>query len=332
MKKLFIHIGTQKTGTSVLQEFCSINRNALIGQDVNYVLTGRGPSGKAAEHAHHVLAHHWLPGWLSEGLPEGRTEKVWSDFKERLLASPHEKTVISSEHFYKAATVKPEIIRGIRNDLPDVQIEIIVYFRRPDQFAQSNWAHNIKTVRDFRQSLSNYIQTDAVKSLLSYEANLKAWQDVFGPENVKVRIYDRKLFRNGDIIDDFLDILGCERHPDMKPVGEVNVSLSPYVLDFLHDLDRTKIDRYSLFVSTLERYAEKYIFPSTMKDYSALTDDLANELLDRFGEEYAAVAKYAMEGDLDIDALRPAGNRTSKSSVDSATKALAMELWHPVQR
>lgn len=333
MAELIIHIGTQKTGTSVLQEFMSKNRERLVGQDVNYPLWGRGLEQSAGQHAHHMLAHHWGPGWLSDRFSTDEIVRAWAGFVETLSKQADRKFIISSEHFYKVGVTDPSVPKAIKESLPaDVDAKIVIYFRRPDQFALSNWAHGIKTIRDFRTTFRDYVESSTLSALLSYRKNVALWQDAFGEENVIVRAYDRKVFLNGNILDDFLEIAGVSAGQEMETVGNVNVSLSPFTLDFLCDLNREEIYRYAQFMATLDAYAAKHMTKRGMRRYDPLTNDLANQLLDKFGEDFAYIWKLAQGEDLDIDRLRPKGKGQVHRPVPQSMKDFAIQLWMPVSQ
>ena len=274
MTKLVLHIGTQKTGTSVVQEFLSRNRAELSEQNVNYTLWGRGPSGSPAEHAQHALAHFWAKGWLSDRLDPYKVSKTWESFLDSFAAKDDQVFVVSSEHFYKACIVDPDVPHRMAEALGEHEVEVVVYFRRPDSFALSNWAHSIKTIPTFRASFSDYVTQDAIARLLNYSDNLALWQDAFGAGRTRVRLYDRKHFPDGNVVNDFLSLIGVERTPGMQNVVDSNLSLSNFSLDFFHDLDRTALDPKKQLETILEGFAENRLSKERLGQLNPLTREM----------------------------------------------------------
>lgn len=325
MTKLIIHIGTQKTGTSVIQTLLSRNRIELAKQGLNYVLWGRGPHGTAAYDAQHLLAHHWARGWLSDKAHPEDVSLAWEQFVESLTRNPDQTRLISSEHFYKGGVTNPEYIENMKRSLDGVDCQVLVYFRRPDEFALSNWAHSVKTIPEFNKSFYDYIESKALKDLLSYKHNLGIWQEIFGVNNVKVKIYDRKKFPNGNVIDDFLGAVGINRTPGMINVEDTNVSLSKFALDLLHGYDRSKIKNFGHLLSIIEKFTSSSLPAERSRELDPLTQSISAQLLVRHIDDFKSVAEFAGAGDV-IENLKPKSNTTYVPITDE-TRSLVLAIW-----
>src|SRR5205085_4173050 len=72
----------------------------------------------------------------------------------------------------------------------------------------------------------------------NYEMMLCPWAEVFGEENLIVRIYDRKTLIGGDVIKDFLSILNYEPGPDFKLPDNLNLRLDGDTLQFLREINK----------------------------------------------------------------------------------------------
>lgn len=329
MPRLIIHIGTQKTGTSVLQEFCSTNRDLLLKQGINYSLHGLGLSKTASHHANHLLAHHMADGWLTSKFPEGEFSRVWKEFIPSVLnCDPNQTILISSEHFYKAGIMSPTSIQKIRDNLPGVDVQIVVYLRRPDTFALSNWAHSVKTNRNFRMSFEDYAMSTQFGALLNYEQNIAAWTNVFGSENITVKIFNREYFKNGDIIDDFFDVIGVKRTQEFKNVGNVNVSLSPLTLEMLHNLDRPEIIGYKNLVLALEELADNETYKARVKELTPLNEKLASYLINAFGEGYLRLARQSLGKDATLEVLDPGKYGDHYIGLSDEIRHISVSLWN----
>ncbi len=121
----------------------------------------------------------------------------------------------------------------------EYRILCCLYVRRLDTQISSNFNQHIKerlffpspSYGEYRHSYFEF--EDICKLLLLQADNVALWKSVFGEENVIVRLYDRKLLKNGNIIDDFLDALGIKDMEGLERDIEANESLDPRLLPYL---------------------------------------------------------------------------------------------------
>ena len=100
-KTLYIHIGHYKTGTTALQVFAS-RRQAMLAEThgLDY------PSVRIhnAKHSGYAFALYKAAGveTLMHGYSDPTPpEPIWAELFDHVRASPHAKTVISSEEFMR---------------------------------------------------------------------------------------------------------------------------------------------------------------------------------------------------------------------------------------
>ncbi|OSP52935.1 hypothetical protein [Pseudoruegeria sp. SK021] len=329
MQKLILHIGTQKTGTSAIQEVCSENRDLLLKQGINYSLFGRGPIDTPAHHAHHILSHKWAPGWLSGRIEAETTDQVWNKFIASLEKhSTCHTTVISSEHFYKAGVMMPQAIQTLSDELDGkADTTVVVYFRRPDTFSLSNWAHGIKTQKNFAMSFEDYCKSDGLNALLSYQKNLEVWRKAFGAENVVPKIFNKRYFKDGDIVRDFLSIAGGHVTSEFRDVGSVNVSLSPFTLNALSCLDRSNIQNLGKFIDTIDSFVRDNFTKDDQKLSDPLTQEIASDILKQHGPAYMDLAREILGEAEVLESLDPTLRNGTFEPVPEKWKALLVDVW-----
>jgi hypothetical protein len=220
MRRLFLHIGAHKTGTTALQQNMAQNRVLLGVCGVAYV------SSPSAGHLHPYL------GPVANGrlLPEGFMVLDPDGLVARLRAAEHDLVVASSENFsfffHKAQIVALEqVLRPLFDE-----ITIVSYLRRQDRHAVSHHQEGAKPHRQAEGDLWGHAPTalplpnPAQDLYLDYDRRLGLWAEVFGADRMILRVYDRALLKSGDIFADFLSVIGLNIS-GLPSVGDRNVSL-----------------------------------------------------------------------------------------------------------
>lgn len=210
-KKLIVHIGAGKTGSSAIQKFLSLNCSVL------------------AEHG--VL----IPGCKLDLESECLGEQIWffqngignndfADSVQRRLSRLHKHMcehelhtlVVSAENL-----INPQEFEKLFLGLEGMfDITIVCYIRRQDDYMISAWQQwylkAYDSFDDYRLKLGHRID---------WHAALHPWKEKFGKDNVKVSVYEKESLVNGNVIDDFTQLLGLEI-TGMQPVVErINKSI-----------------------------------------------------------------------------------------------------------
>ncbi len=136
---------------------------------------------------------------------------------ELLISTPQDKVIGSSEVF--SYYFDPHSIQELKELLSPhfSTIKIISYLRRQDQLAVSHFQESAKPRKKPAVQLYGHSPTalpatsDLQFRYMDYDTRIGAWADVFGDEAMVLRVYDRSLLKNGDVVDDFLDILGVDK-------------------------------------------------------------------------------------------------------------------------
>ncbi len=135
-KRLLMHIGTHKTGTSALQALMERNREPLAARGVCYPQTDRPPFPNRRKHLNFWRA-------IKAG-PEAFAEE-----RERLLAefdaSGADTLVLSEEHL---SHPRLRIADAMRDLARHFDIEALCFLRRQDSFLESWWSQRCKSGRE----------------------------------------------------------------------------------------------------------------------------------------------------------------------------------------
>jgi len=229
-----IHIGLIKTGTTALQEFLSNNRATLLARGYCY-------SSAAGSLQHLALTacaqdeHVFDPVRIVCGLNDACDvpafrNRIESALKAEALASPAHTLILSDEHMSYALVRKSEVER-LRNIVQSFseRVQVIVYLRRQDDLRESWYSTMIKTGAEFKLDLPDEYE---IETRYNFRALIMLWASVFGHENIKVRRYDRQKLLNGNIVDDFLDVVGLGQMEGTTSAA-VNTSLDACTTEFL---------------------------------------------------------------------------------------------------
>jgi len=221
--KLILHIGTPKTGTTSLQNVLFNNRDLLLENDIFY-----NPNAYSDEFLIPFLFDERYSekynklsiGWITfddiheiEMLDE-RCIRLRNDFE----SSGCNKLIISAESLFYRWNNVLELIKEI---FFNYKINVVCYVRRQDLFLESHFDQNLKnraflfnTVYKFPDTLKdNFFKCNMtgmlpefidhiyeMLHLLDYYKMAKHLENIFGEENLLIRIYEKN---NLNTVDDF---------------------------------------------------------------------------------------------------------------------------------
>lgn len=146
----FLHIGTEKTGSSSIQEFMRLNDAPLRQQGFLYPRS-LGPVNHRKLRNYAASTHTHLMGAEVREHPdgiEGFRARLVGDFDQEIAETTYRSLVVSDEHFHSALTTLEEIDR-LRGFLARVcrTCQVIVYLRRQDELSRSFHCEQIKIGR-----------------------------------------------------------------------------------------------------------------------------------------------------------------------------------------
>ena len=237
-RKLYLHIGSHKTGTTSIQHNLAHNTEALAEHGLSYFYESRVPDKNQAPDL-----HSWLKFVDGERIaPFGMTVRHPERLVERLLATKGD-VVISAENF--SFFFGEQQIRDLYSHLTLVfsEIDVICYVRRQDRHVISHHQEGSKEERRAENQLFGHSGlaippwTPDHDLYLDYDRRLSMWADVFGRESLRVRVFDRARLRDNDVVADFFNQIGVPGlHPGSRsqPVcgarsGEDRTPPQPFV-------------------------------------------------------------------------------------------------------
>ena len=232
----WLHIGTEKTGSTSIQNFLAQNRTALLARAWLYPET-------AGIRAHHSLVAYGLDDERLDdtrrtaGVGDGFSldafrRQLIDSLNDEIAASAAATLVLSNERLATRLSRPTEIARlqALCGQLAQ-NTKIVVYIRNQADFLVSRYTNVIW------EGGAGEFAFPARTALADYKLLLDRWTGAFGKENVVVRRFEPQDFRDGDLVDDFagaigLDAKGLHRFPPANP------SLDAESLAFLRSFNR----------------------------------------------------------------------------------------------
>lgn len=209
MSVLYLHIGSHKTGTSAIQKYLFNHQDDLKSK--NFSFFTELPNGQKSLTGN---TSKWVV--VSEEMFEKKLGGVLVNAQRLfpLMRSLSDRVIMSAEDFSWIFS-KTELERIKNEALKSFdQVKVIAYIRRQDE----------QIISHFQQSSNNSAQISAIfykggarslpKNLekidlyLGYERRIGNWLDVFGDENVDVRIFEKNRLIDQNVVADFCDVLG----------------------------------------------------------------------------------------------------------------------------
>lgn len=220
MRRLTLHIGSHKTGTTSLQETFQTNEALLFERGLGFSYVQPWPNL-------HPFMDYVTPDHV---VPDGFRVVDPARLAGFLAAHKADHVFASSENF--SFVFRQEPIDALAGELRRVfgQITIIVYLRRQDRHAVSHHQEGARPDRPHEAQLWGHGLTalptphPCHRLYLDYDHRIGLWERAFGSQNLIVRVFDRALLQGGDIVVDLLSLLGIDPGGLVRP-RDVNVSL-----------------------------------------------------------------------------------------------------------
>ncbi len=193
MKRLILHVGTHKTGTTAIQHFLYADRARLAQAGVLYAPCNDLLGG--VRYAQHGVAHA-----LSRY--DAADREALETYRGRLLDTPADTILISAEPFYRHfdqssggdqnahacfSDLRAAYLDRVAEYFAPFQTEVSIYFRRPDHYATSLYKENI-TSTNLTEKFDTYLTSSPRTSLFRYQDRLAELQKRF--EKVAVHSFE----------------------------------------------------------------------------------------------------------------------------------------------
>ncbi len=281
MKRIYLHIGMGKTGTTALQDFFWDNRQLLAESGICY------PEHGIQSNAHHLLSPH-IPRFL-EG--DWAFESV-AEWAPRLAELEQDRILLSSELM---AWGSPESIREFCEEASGwFDVHVVVYLRRQDNIIMASYNQQIKAGPQKRRIDLIYRNQIA---RFDYLRILEPWESSLGADKIIVRPYEQKQFYGQDVRRDFMQhVFGLEIDERYEfRSGNSNPRLSLATSEYKRMINNLVTDpqQNARFNQLLMQYSAEHESDSqgVYSEQSVLSPEQRLEILDAARETSEQIAR-----------------------------------------
>ncbi|MFT4804040.1 MAG: hypothetical protein ACI9YE_001238 [Psychroserpens sp.] len=240
-KKIYLHIGLEKTGSTFIQSVLFANKEALYDGGIEY------PDGLFRYENMMELTSAYADEYnLINVLRPKSTAGFRKELVEYILSKTESNIVFSSEHL-SSRLQSIEQVYLLLNDLKVANHEIIIlaYVRSPKEWVISQYCQYIKSGGKATLSsyLSNNVRLDTyIKKALSPASNIKMWLDTKLISSAHIEKYeDAKKF---GLINSFKNIIGINILPLESPNNNTNPSLNNAQTELLRLFNNVVTNRF----------------------------------------------------------------------------------------
>lgn len=281
MVRVYLHIGTAKTGTTTLQRFLCKNENIL--SDLGYLYP------KSGRPANNPIAHYNLANAIrSDSRLYNRHTGKWTDVSNQFLDLHQEieqrklsQVIISCESFSRDL----EELKKLKHELSRYEVTVLVYLRKQEKFLLSAYIESIK--QGSYLSFQEYL--DKKLDLVNYYELLSLWSTLFGKDNLTIRVFEQDKLK-GNLFEDFLVSVGIEDTSKFNlNIEKYNVSPPAKTINVLRYLNSVAIGKLSLSYHRCRQiYINRFLYSKRWQALSLIIPNflISNELRFDF-EDYS---------------------------------------------
>ncbi|EOI6873192.1 hypothetical protein ACQ6S3_000618 [Campylobacter coli] len=247
----YVHIGTEKTGTTSIQEFLYINKSIIQKQNYFFVQSigiknhwDLAFLGYSLNKKDSYILNNSL--WNFQAIKQHK-KNIFSKIKDEVKFN--HKIIFSSELLQSRLTRKREIVKlyTFFKKIGFTNIKVICYIRDANEMLRSLLSEAIK----WEEIDSFELKEEKEEYKLGYKKNLfhfhhicnhkqtlQWWGEVFGKENLIVRLFDKNEFYQGDLLKDFIHSIGLEWDDEFIIPPKQNESLDLLGIDLLRRINK----------------------------------------------------------------------------------------------
>jgi hypothetical protein len=241
-KQVYLHLGTQKTGTTSIQGYLNHNREKFRQCNVS-VFTPDADKG--------VSEAHKLRNIIELIQEMARTgARHWGDSQRQLLnasltcikESATDNIILSEELFWNAICTPGK--RSLLSEFIDgleafAEIKVVVYLRRQDLFLMSLYQQRLRggkmNGKTCQRWIASFIESPNVIS--NYEENLRYLLSRFSKDSIAVRPFETGQLREQSLFADFMNCVDQKITDEFEvPNTRRNPGLSPALAEIIRIL------------------------------------------------------------------------------------------------
>lgn len=216
MRKIYLHIGMSKAGSTAIQDALVCNSRALSSADKCFPKIGR------YRNSHYLMYREFR---------EDRYELL----KQAVTEADHKDLIISDEAFW---TLGANQVRKLAVLLKEYEVQILLYLRNPWSYISSSYRQSIKgpgRAETYREHIQR------LEGRLDYPALVGLWSSLF---DTRVRVYESL---HEGVVGDFFEAISAPVPSSLSSI-RANTTPDDSVLQIMRFGNRYLPRRVSLMV------------------------------------------------------------------------------------
>lgn len=318
MKKLIVHIGTAKAGSSTIQRFLTINQKRIANDCKVWIADHNMELGLEFERFPIAFFESLF---LRVEAGDRRTElsNTWEKFARKMERAGKTTAIISAE----SLSSSPAYTEFFESAAPHFQIHVIAYFRRQDDWIVSAWK---QWPMKSGVPLEDYARQCMAAKSPQFLDVFESWKRIADPENIRIKpLSDRFLHPQG-LAKDFAEAAGIHHDSLDYDMPVVNSTFDYSILSILQSKPSIFRNGHD---NELFHYLDK--FPELTKQCGKspfLSSPLQRLIVDSFEEENREMHRKFfpnLEYD-DVFGLRPETEQEPPSLIQALSEATAIQF------
>lgn len=164
-KRIILHIGTHKTGSTTVQNALYERRSDLVGQGFFY------PSSSLDTENNHKKHQLFRKALLGDDVA---FSDCWARVQAEWEESAADVMILSEEDFGFLAFYNPRAAKRFQQIASSFEMQAICYLRRPDTFVESHWNQKCKSGQT-KYHIGKYLNQESTANYLRYVEILDLW-------------------------------------------------------------------------------------------------------------------------------------------------------------
>lgn len=209
-KKIYLHVGTHKTGTTSLQNFLRDQESYLRMQDVQFYAGEYYPSNHVELHVSAMRDSR--PSPVKEILGMNSSEEFREHTRTRIrkfIGGATCNNLIFSAEGLSYLRFEDEL-DALSHFFDGYEIKVMLYLRDRADFLESYAAQIQRMGFHFSEDNGHFAYVKPDSWLADYNDLIRAYSACFGAEGLIVRDWDAEIKKYGSIIPSFIEMLGID--------------------------------------------------------------------------------------------------------------------------
>ena len=285
--KCYLHIGTEKTGTTSIQSF--LLRNERRMKKVGYCCP---KIDQQFNHRSLAVAcfddDHRDDFTMLEGIETCEQmrryrQKTLRQYRSLFSKDKYPNVVLSSEHFQSRLVSESEVarLRAALDNFGFNEYVVIVYLREPAELAASLYCMNVKN--GSTAATPGGPESPYFANVCDHRRTIERFAAQFGMSNIYPRLFSTTEFVGGNLLADFLRSIEIEETEQFIQTSSHNKGLSNLGIELMR--------RVNAQIPISNEHGNNPLYPKIVEHfetyYSQSKYCLPLELADRFRESFA---------------------------------------------